>query len=118
VTAERPDTSIAVICGALYRADQLCQERLDEYKRMIAKYDVVLLWACRGVHILTGAGRVCVCGGERGPPHRGQSPSNDLLRTDSSVDIIYDGVKYSFTYVASTPDARGRAAHVEGWGHF
>ena len=31
--------------------------------------------------------------------HRGQSPSNDLLRTDSSVDIILDGVKYSFTYV-------------------
>ena len=38
VTAERPDTSIAVICGALYRADQLCQERLEEYKRMVAKY--------------------------------------------------------------------------------
>jgi len=29
---------------------------------------------------------------------RGQSPSHDLLRTDSSVDVIYDGVKYSFTY--------------------
>ena len=37
VTAERPDTVIAVICGALYRADQLCKLRLDEYKRMVAK---------------------------------------------------------------------------------
>jgi len=37
LTAERPDTFVAVICGALYRADQLCQQRLDEYKRMISK---------------------------------------------------------------------------------
>ena len=64
LTAERPDTFVAVICGAVYRADQILQQRTDDFNRMVQK---------------------------------GQNPGTELLRTDSSVEIIYEGVKYSFT---------------------
>lgn len=29
---------------------------------------------------------------------KGQNPSADLLKTDTSAEIIYENVKYSFTY--------------------
>lgn len=70
LTAERPDPVVAVVCGALYRADQMSQQRLDEFKRMLSK---------------------------------GQSPSHELLRTDFTVEIIYENVKYSFTSTQSGP---------------
>ena len=64
LTAERPDTFVAVICGAVHRADQILQQRTDDFCRMVQK---------------------------------GQNPGTDLLRTDSSVEIIYESVKYSFS---------------------
>jgi len=64
LTAERPDTMVAVICGAIYRADQILQHRTDDFKKQLQK---------------------------------GQHPGPELLRTDSSVEIIYENVKYSFT---------------------
>jgi len=55
---------VAVICGAIYRADQILQHRTDDFKKQLQK---------------------------------GQHPGPELLRTDSSVEIIYENVKYSFT---------------------
>jgi len=65
LTAERPDTMVAVVCGAVYKADQIHHQRLADFKNTVQK---------------------------------GQPPGPEQLKTDVSIDIIYENVKYNFTF--------------------
>ncbi|EGS20342.1 acetyl-CoA carboxylase-like protein [Thermochaetoides thermophila DSM 1495] len=71
LTAERPDTNLAIICGAVIRAHTESEKSLADYRAGLEK---------------------------------GQVPSKDILKTVSSVDFIYEGLRYKFTVTRSSVD--------------